>query len=66
MSTNDPGGGERDQFIAVRKEDILDALVEDGPLGSEAERAQFRLICRMLAAIYHYQYFSQLERLRHD
>jgi hypothetical protein len=58
--------GERDQFIPVRKADILDALVEHGPLGSEEEREQFRQVCRFLAAIYHYEYFDQLERLRHD
>ena len=57
---------ERDQFIPVRKADLLDALVEHGPLGSEAERAEFRQICRVLAAIYHYEYFERLERLRHD
>jgi uncharacterized protein DUF3754 len=57
---------ERDQFIPVRKADLLDALVEHGPLGTEAERAKFRQVCRILAAIYHYQYFDQLERLRHD
>ncbi len=57
---------DRDKFIAVRKADLLDALVEHGPLASEAERDQFRQICRMLAAIYHHEYFAQLERLRHD
>ena len=55
----------RDQFIPVRKADILDALVEHGAFGSEDERDQFRQICRLLAAIYHYEYFDQLERLRH-
>jgi Protein of unknown function (DUF3754) len=57
---------DRDQFIPVRKTDILDALVEHGPLASEAERDQFRQVCRLLAAIYHYEYFAQLERLRDD
>jgi Protein of unknown function (DUF3754) len=57
---------ERDQFIPVRKTDLLDALVEHGPFGSTAERESFRQVCRVLAAIYHYEYFEQLERLRHD
>ena len=57
---------DRDQFIPVRKTDILDALVEHGPLASEAEREQFRQVCRLLAAIYHYEYFARLERLRDD
>src|SRR5262245_28146097 len=63
---NVDGSGERDQFIPVRKDDLLDALIEHGPLGSEAEREKFRQVCRFLAAIYHYEYFEQLERLRHD
>jgi len=68
MTSSAPVGftAERDQFIPVRKADLLDALIEHGPLGSEAKRAEFRQICRVLAAIYHYQYFEQLERLRHD
>jgi hypothetical protein len=57
---------ERDQFIPVRKADILKALVDHGPFGSENERESFRQVCRMLAAIYHFEYFDQLERLRHD
>jgi hypothetical protein len=57
---------ERDQFMPVRKADLLDALVEHGRLESEAERAKFRQVCRMLAANYHYQYFDRLERLRQD
>ena len=56
----------RDQFIPVRKADLLDALVEHGLLATDAERMQFRQICGMLAAIYHYEYFDRLERLRQD
>jgi hypothetical protein len=57
---------EREQFIPVRKADLLDALIEHGPLATDAERMQFRQICRMLAAIYHYEYYDRLERLRQD
>jgi Protein of unknown function (DUF3754) len=56
----------RDQFIPVRKTDLLDALVEHGPFAGDQERESFRQVCRVLAAIYHYEYFEQLERLRHD
>jgi Protein of unknown function (DUF3754) len=99
MTTNDPSGptDKRDQFIPVRKADVLDALVEHGPLASAApradepgsggvsgartlesprwplaslasaaEREKFRQVCRFFAAIYHHEYFAQLERLRHD
>jgi hypothetical protein len=60
----------RDQFIPVRKADLLDALVTHAPLRGAEERErfrqEFRQVCRFLAAIYHYEYFDRLERLRHD
>jgi hypothetical protein len=56
----------RDQFIPVRKSDILDALVENGQLGDDALKAQFCQVCRMLGAVYHYEYFERLEVLRRD
>jgi Protein of unknown function (DUF3754) len=62
---NGAAGG-RDYVIAVRKTDILDALVEHGRLAGEEERKQYRQLCRLLAAIFHYEYFGELERLRND
>jgi hypothetical protein len=56
---------ERDQYIPARKADILDALIEHGAL-DERQRVQFRQLGRELAAIYHYNYFDQLEQLRAD
>jgi len=56
----------RDRFIPVRKEDILDALIDHGAISGDGHRKQFRELCRMLAAIFHYEYFTQLEKLRHD
>ena len=64
---NQPGSGaaERDRFIPVRKTDILDALIRHGRLrGGEAE--SFRLLARLLGAIYHFEYFDRLETLRND
>ena len=58
--------GERDHFIPARKIDVLDAVIADGALASEPEREKFRQFCRLLGAIYHYEYFDQLERLRND
>ncbi|HTV37282.1 MAG TPA: DUF3754 domain-containing protein [Xanthobacteraceae bacterium] len=52
-----------DEFIPVRKDDIIEALIESGALASEAEREEFRFLCRRLEAIYHYEYFGLLERL---
>ena len=60
------GAKRREQFIPVRKADLLNALVEHGALASEAEREEFRQICASLAAIYHYDYLDALERLRQD
>jgi hypothetical protein len=58
--------GERDQFIPVRKSDVLHALIEQRLLGGERELEQFRQLCRLLGAILHYEYFDRLERLRDD
>jgi hypothetical protein len=60
------GASERDHFIPVRKIDVLEALIAHGGLAGEPERDRFRQLCRLLAAIYHYQYFDRLERLRSD
>jgi len=59
-------GSLRDRFIPIRKSDILAALIDDGAFAADAEREKFRRLCEMLAAIYHYEYFATLERLRGD
>lgn len=56
--------GRRDEFIPVRKGDIVAAL--SATLPDDRARADFEKLCRMLGAIYHYTYFDQLERLRTD
>jgi hypothetical protein len=61
-----PSPGPRDRFIPVRKSDILTALIEHGTFADDAERDKFRRLCEILAAIYHYEYFAKLERLRGD
>jgi hypothetical protein len=55
-----------DRFIPVSKSHILDALVEQGAFASGDDRDKFRRLCEMLAAIYHFDYFKTLERLRGD
>jgi hypothetical protein len=57
---------DRDPFIPVRKTDIVEALIERGPGVDAPARERLRQICRLLAAILHYEYFAQLERLRDD
>jgi hypothetical protein len=56
----------RDRFIPVRKNDILDALIEQGAFIGDGAGDKFRRLCEMLASIYHYEYFATLERLRSD
>ncbi len=60
------GTGEREHFIPVRKIDILNALNDAGGLDAPSDREKFRQLCRMLGAIYHYEYYDQLERLREN
>jgi len=55
-----------DRFIPVRKSDILSALVEQDAFADDGEREKFCRLCEMLAAIYHYDCFKMLERLRDD
>lgn len=55
-----------DPFIPVRKADIIEALIERGPPVDPAIRERLRQLFRVLAAILHYEYFAQLERLRDD
>ena len=56
----------RDQFIPIRKSDLLKRLVEDGRIPSMEDREQFQQLCRLLGAIFHYEYFDRLEKLRDD
>ncbi|HLQ88737.1 MAG TPA: TMEM143 family protein [Xanthobacteraceae bacterium] len=64
-SSPDSVPDDRDRFIPVRKVDILSALVDHGAIAGADERGKFIEICRMLAAIYHFEYFELLEKLRH-
>ena len=56
----------RDRYLPVRKDDILSALAEQRAFADPAGGERFRRLCEMLAAIYHYEYFEMLERLRND
>lgn len=61
--SDEPG---RDHFIPARKVDVLNAVIAHGALAGAPEQEKFRQFCRLLGAIYHYEYFDQLERLRND
>ncbi len=60
------GDEERDQFIPIRKSDVLNRLIETGQLGSTVDQQKFRQLCRLLGSIFHYEYFDRLEELRDD
>jgi hypothetical protein len=57
---------ERDQFIPIRKSDIIAALTKSGLLMGADQHEKLRQLCRLLGAIFHYEYFERLERLRDD
>lgn len=56
----------REHFIPARKIDLIDALLAEGVVVGEVEKDKFRKLCRLLGAIFHHEYFDQLERLRND
>jgi Protein of unknown function (DUF3754) len=56
----------RDRYLPVRKDDILSALAKQRASADPAGSEKFRRLCEMMAAIYHYEYFAVLERLRSD
>jgi Protein of unknown function (DUF3754) len=53
----------RDRFIPLRKSDIIAGLISDGCL-DEAKQTSLRQLARMLAAVFHFRYFEELDRLR--
>jgi hypothetical protein len=59
----DTTSSQRDRFIPVRKSDLLAGLLAHGGLDAGQEGV-FRQFARSLGAIFHYQYFEELDRLR--
>lgn len=53
----------RYRFIPLRKADLIDGLMAEGRL-DDAGQVGFRQVARQLGAIFHYQYFEQLDLLR--
>jgi uncharacterized protein DUF3754 len=53
----------RDRVIALRKTDMISGLLAEGLL-DESGQAAFRQFAHRLGAIFHYQYFEELESLR--
>ena len=55
----------RSQFIPVRKADIVAALAAEAAPGGAPEADRFAQFCRLLALTIHYEYFDELEALKH-
>ncbi|MDP1869653.1 MAG: TMEM143 family protein [Bradyrhizobium sp.] len=53
----------RDRFIPLRKSDLIDGLLAADNL-DDGGQARFRQFARQLGALFHYQYFEQLDLLR--
>ena len=53
----------RDRFIPLRKSDIVGGLVAEGRL-DDIQQDGLKQFARMLGAIFHHQYFEELDRLR--
>lgn len=54
---------QRDRVIRLRKVELIGGLVAEGGL-DEAGQVAFRQLARRLGAVFHYQYFEELDRLR--
>lgn len=53
----------RDRVIPLRKSDLVEGLAAEGRLDA-TEQDRLRRFSRLLGAIFHYDYFEELERLR--
>jgi hypothetical protein len=58
-----PAPEQRDRVIRLRKTDLIDGLIAEGRLDATGQAA-FRRLARGLGAVFHYQYFEELDRLR--
>jgi Protein of unknown function (DUF3754) len=54
---------QRDRVIRLRKADLIGGLVAEGSLDA-AGQAGFSQLAHRLGAVFHYQYFEELDRLR--
>src|SRR5258708_4414340 len=54
----------RDQFIPIRKAEVLAALFADCKLAEVGLDGQATQFCKLLGSIFHFEYFAELERLK--
>lgn len=53
-----------ERFIPFRKGEIVERLLAEPKLGTEAARDEFRQFCRLIGSVFHYEHFAELERLK--
>lgn len=54
---------DREHYIPVRKSDLVNLLCADSALPPE-DREPFRQFCRLITAVFHFEYLETLERLK--
>jgi hypothetical protein len=63
MPNDDWTRWQQEQFIPIRKSELVQLLADDDQLAAE-HREPFLQLCRLLAATLHYEYHSRLEVLK--
>ena len=53
----------RDRFIPFSKSDVIEMCLQDAQL-TEAEAGRFRDFCRILEALFHFEFHARLEKLK--
>ncbi len=56
---------DREHYIPIRRSDLIELLVKSSKL-TEEQRQQFRQFCRIVNAIYHFEYHDNLESLKNQ
>lgn len=56
---------DREHYIPLRKSDLIELLVKDSKL-PVTEREPFRQFCRLVGAVWHFEYLETLERLKDE
>ncbi len=54
---------DREHFIPLRKQELIDRLCADEHLQGEPAE-EFRQFCRLLSALYHFEYYQRFEELK--
>ncbi|MFO0846208.1 MAG: DUF3754 domain-containing protein [Gemmataceae bacterium] len=54
---------DREHYIPLRKSDLVELLCRDQRLGAN-ERDGFRQFCRLVSAVWHFEYLETLERIK--